>query len=513
MEKYIKTFVYSTIVLTVLAFYFLNLFADNLESIEYEAYYKSIYEENEDNRDQVSFEYLDSLGGNKISWLWGIPYSYPEMLDWNIYLGLRSEEGLEGEFSWQPDYKQMLLNLSNQKNDRFLIKSLDAAPKLQPTESFFAAWKFLWEENGNLALKDFFPICEGANDNTEAFNILRNKLLDYLPKAQIILEERLKNAEIEASTFWAEGHWEIEILTKGWLNRKAFKLLMESKGELNIHDFSYNDNLEQRLLLYDRYLNQENDEVDLPITEALSSSILRGLPNGPILRHLQSSDYSNYFSLPAFDVSFKTFNDSIQQAITQFLEDNLASKFLPSNSFFAWTKSFDESIFYEKKIHLLALKDSALLVNGHINPASIHKAEKNEFDEVYYDVFFQFNTDKETEDWKNKTIQNWERKVAFVLDGEIIFIPQINQYILDGRVVLFDGFSKATAHSLASLISSPTLYIKGELEAQKWGITESFQEIDYEQICFLSLSIGLGLGTIILFFQITFSWIRRRNQP
>lgn len=510
MEKYIKTFVYSSIALAVVAFYFSYQLANKLQNIEIDAYYTYFYEEDEENSAQVYFRYLDSLGGRKVSWLWGRAYSYPEMLDWNIRWGLRSDEGLEGEFSWQPNYGEMLLNLSNQKNEPFLIKTLDATPKLQTSAPFFDAWEFIWKENGNPALKDYFPVCAEANDNTEAFSILRKELLAYLPKAQIILEERLKNAEIEGSAFWIEGSWMIEIQTKGWLNRKAFSLLMESKGELNIHDLSYDKNLKTGLLFYDRYLNQENDDFNQPITGLLDYSVVKNLPNGPILKELEIESYSYY---EAFNAKLLTIDDSIQQRITHFLEDSLSSQFLPPRSFFAWTESLTEVDYYEEKRYLLGLNNTALVVNGHIHPAIVLKAEKNEFDETYYDVFFQFNTNEKIEAWKNETILNLGRRVAFVLDGEIIFMPQVNEYILDGKVVLFDNFSKATAYSLASLISSPTLYVEGVLEAENWGLSTNFYEIDYQQLCFLALSLGFILGAILVVFQIIFKQIRSKNQP
>jgi hypothetical protein len=495
MGDQIKTFVYWTIAATAVCYFFLYMLTDGLASEEDQAYYAQ-WNDVEPTEEQV-FHYLDSLGGEKSIWFFMRHYSYPEMLKLNLKLGLKSSENLNGEFEWEPDYAKILNNWAIKRDSHFL-STLKIAASINNEQSFLENWIMTWMSKANLPLKNYLSICKETENNTEAFQRIRSTLKPYSSQAISTLDKRLKAANIKAELELDESSGKILIFTKGWINEKAFRLLLESEGEIHLAKQNQDTNFDEDLMRYDRALQEIAVKGKSEVSLKTDPIVLENMPKGPLYSMIALDNI--YLSYPSSTRSTIVYSvrakDSIKNEIAAYMRDSLVYQYFPKSvDQFAWTADLNEERYERGKSELIPLHKSSITFNSQAKALKVQRGRDG-----YYDVFFQLNKDY-SEKWNLLTQMLIFNDVAFLVDDEIIQNSIIEQMIFDGKVVLYGGFSKATADALAALIQTAPMNFGGKLKAKKWGYPERLGERERQNILFFAMTIAFIVAFLVIFIK------------
>ena len=486
-------------------------------------------------------QFLDSVWREPVYNLFGIDYTYQEIKETELNLGLDLQGGMHVTLEVSPI--DIIKGISGNNDDPAFLDALEKAKSRQyanPQVSFVDLFYQAYQENApdqNLA----FIFANAANrgrigldsSDDDILDIINDEVENAIDRSFNILRTRVDRfGTSQPNIQRLQGTGRIQIELPGVDNPERVRKLLQGVAKLEfweVHELNDIGNVIQsidQLLVQEQQAQSATDLASLSDTsedepsEDLGSlltsddnDLLDGADSLNDLEAQLESDSSSLDSLinnqvsPLFTLLKSGYGALVYDTrdtsqINRILQREDVQNLVPSNIKFLWAvKPYDneQALNDDELLELYAIKtnrgDKAPLTGEVITDA------RQDYDETARPAVSMQMNSTGAKRWKRLTADNINRRIAIVLDNFVYSAPVVRGEIPTGNSSISGSFSIEEAQDLANVLKAGTLPAKTTIvedvvigptlgkEAQRQGI----------------ISIVAGLGIVIAFMVFYYS--------
>ena len=476
--------------------------------------------------------YLDSVYNVPVYNLLGVEFTYKEVQDMELNLGLDLQGGMHVTLEVSP--VDIIKGLSGNNGDEGLNSALETARERQKTSQnsfvnlFYQAFQ---EEYPNKKLSEFFATSANRDrisfqtDDSEVLRIIRSEVDDAIDRSFNILRTRIDRfGTSQPNIQKLENTGRIQIELPGVDNPERVKKLLQGVAKLEflqvveINEVSDALGAANEILVAEQKANQKNelgsddssetseeesgnladllqdDEADTTATEGQEADSadanLDSLENSENVSPLFSLIRSQYGLVYEITDTSKI-NDIIQREDIQAL--------FPRNTRLLWDvkprKLDDGTELLELYVVRTQRGNQALLTGEVVNDA------RQTFDEVGQPAVDMSMDPTGARKWAKITRENINNRIAIVLDNYVYSAPVVNSEIPNGKSIIQGNFTMEEAKDLANILKAgslpaPTRIVEEAIIGPTLGKEARAQGI---------ISIVAGLGMVLIFMVAYYS--------
>jgi SecD/SecF fusion protein len=476
--------------------------------------------------------YLDSVYNVPVYNLLGVEFTYKEVQDMELNLGLDLQGGMHVTLEVSP--VDIIKGLSGNNGDEGLNSALETARERQKTSQnsfvnlFYQAFQ---EEYPNKKLSEFFATSANRDrisfqtDDSEVLRIIRSEVDDAIDRSFNILRTRIDRfGTSQPNIQKLENTGRIQIELPGVDNPERVKKLLQGVAKLEflqvveINEVSDALGAANEILVAEQKANQKNelgsdnssetseeesgnladllqdDEADTTATEGQDADTadanLDSLENSENVSPLFSLIRSQYGLVYEITDTSKI-NDIIQREDIQAL--------FPRNTRLLWDvkprKLDDGTELLELYVVRTQRGNQALLTGEVVNDA------RQTFDEVGQPAVDMSMDPTGARKWAKITRENINNRIAIVLDNYVYSAPVVNSEIPNGKSIIQGNFTMEEAKDLANILKAgslpaPTRIVEEAIIGPTLGKEARAQGI---------ISIVAGLGMVLIFMVAYYS--------
>ncbi|WMN12037.1 protein translocase subunit SecDF [Marivirga salinae] len=523
--------VFMTAIVTLLCIYYLSFtFVSNGIKDDATAYATNA-EGNIDYSKRQSF--LDSVYNVPVYSLLGVEFTYKEVQDMELNLGLDLQGGMHVTLEVSP--VDIIKGLSGNNGDEALINALETAKERQKTSQgsfvdlFYQAFK---EQNPDKKLSEFFATSANRDrisfqtEDSEVLRIIRSEVDDAIDRSFEILRTRIDRfGTSQPNIQKLENTGRIQIELPGVDNPERVKKLLQGVAKLEflqvieINEVSEALSEANEILVAEQKANQKNElgsddstetyqeesgnladllqdeETDTTATEGqeadtTTNANLDSLENSQNVSPLFSLIKSQYGLVYEITDTSKI-NDIIQREDIQAL--------FPRNTRLLWDvkprKLDDGTELLELYVVRTQRGNQALLTGEVVNDA------RQTFDQGGQPAVDMSMDPTGARKWAKITRENINNRIAIVLDNYVYSAPRVNQEIPNGKSIIEGNFTMEEAKDLANILKAgslpaPTRIVEEAIIGPTLGKEARAQGI---------ISIVAGLGMVLIFMVAYYS--------
>ncbi|ADR21981.1 protein translocase subunit SecDF [Marivirga tractuosa] len=515
--------VFMTVIVTLLCIYYLSFtFVSNGIKDDATAYAT-------DQAGNIDYSkrqnYLDSVYNIPVYNLLGVEFTYKEVQDMELNLGLDLQGGMHVTLEVSP--VDIIKGLSGNNEDEALINALETARERQKTSQgsfvdlFYQAFK---EQNPDKKLSEFFATSANRDrisfetEDSEVLRIIRTEVDDAIDRSFNILRTRIDRfGTSQPNIQKLENTGRIQIELPGVDNPERVRKLLQGVAKLEflqvvaINEVSDALAAANEILVAEQKANQKNElgsddstetseesgnladllqdeEADTTATEGQEADSadanLDSLENAQNVSPLFSLTRSQYGLVYEVTDTAKI-NDIIQREDIQAL--------FPRNTRLLWDvkprKLDDGTELLELYVVRTQRGNQALLTGEVVNDA------RQTFDEVGQPAVDMSMDPTGARKWAKITRENINNRIAIVLDNYVYSAPNVTQEIPNGKSIISGNFTMEEAKDLANILKAgslpaPTRIVEEAIIGPTLGKEARAQGI---------ISIVAGLAMVLIF--------------
>lgn len=429
--------------------------------------------EKNDGRALAKFErsYLDSVANIPVFDNFGVSFSYNDIKDKEINLGLDLKGGINATL--QVSVKDILIGLSNNSKNTVFNEALNAASAAQKTstdpylELFFRAFETIGEGKTKLNAPDIFgnkSLREKINFQTsdeDTKTAIRVEISGSINTAFEVLRSRIDKFGVTQPNIQRIGNsGRILIELPGAKDIERVKKLLQSTAELqfweaftNIEVGQYLFNVAEKTAVITENETEKEDatsDIDDLLGEVQDSiqtpkTTVQSLLN--VFQFNQPRNQNDASSIVGFSKVLDT------ATVNKYLNSKEAKALLPAE--LKYVKFLWDAKAVNEVIKLYAIKgnrkDEAPIQGDVITDA------RDDFDQLGKSEVSMTMNSRGTKLWAKMTTENVGKFVAVVLDDYVYTAPSVNTAITGGRTSISGNFTVVEAKDLANVLKAGKL--------------------------------------------------------
>jgi len=527
--------VFLTIIVTLLCLYYLS-FTFVSSSVQRDANEYAI-----DENGNVDFakkqSYLDSVWNEPVYNLLGIEYSYKQIKETELGLGLDLQGGMHVTLEVSP--VDIIKGLSGNNDDPDFLQALDRAEELQrdSQEDFVDLFQQAFDEispNGNLA-----PIFANAanrdkgisfqSSDSEIINLIKEEVRQAIDRSFNILRTRVDRfGTSQPNIQQLPGTGRIQIELPGVENRERVRKLLQGVAKLEFWEVLnfYDEDLAGPLAAVNRKLVEEEQLNASSITSGSAeegtqstqqddlSSLLSGNEGDTTttdlasqiesdttaLDSLANTQISEFFTMIRYPQGLVNLKDTtkINRIISRMQSGDLKG-LVPPTVKFLWDVhpiTLDDG---EEVLPLYAVRvgrgGNALLTGEVVTDA------RQSYDERTAPAVSMSMNSTGSRAWKRITGENIGRRIAIALDDYVQSAPTVNSEIPNGQSIITGNFTLEEAQDLANVLKAGALPARTRIVEEAVIGPTLGKEAQGQGI----ISIVAGLIIVVLFMVVYYS--------
>ncbi|WP_375580082.1 protein translocase subunit SecDF [Marivirga tractuosa] len=474
--------------------------------------------------------YLDSVYNVPVYNLLGVEFTYKEVQDMELNLGLDLQGGMHVTLEVSP--VDIIKGLSGNNEDEALINALETAKERQKTSQssfvdlFYQAFQ---EENPDKKLSEFFATSANRDrisfqtEDSEVLRIIRSEVDDAIDRSFEILRTRIDRfGTSQPNIQKLENTGRIQIELPGVDNPERVKKLLQGVAKLEflqvveLNEVSDALGEANEILVAEQKANQKDELSSDDSTETSEESgnladLLQDEDSDTTATEGQEADTAdaNLDSLenaqnvsPLFSLmrgrgliyeitDTAKINDIIQREDIQAL--------FPRNTRLLWDVKPRELEDGTELLELYVVRtqrgNQALLTGEVVNDA------RQTFDQGGQPAVDMSMDPTGARKWAKITRENINNRIAIVLDNYVYSAPRVNSEIPNGKSIIEGDFTMEEAKDLANILKAgslpaPTRIVEEAIIGPTLGKEARAQGI---------ISIVAGLGMVLIFMVAYYS--------
>jgi SecD/SecF fusion protein len=457
--------------------------------------------------------YLDSMWNVPVHNVLGAEYTYKEVKDNELSLGLDLDGGMHVTLEVSP--VDIIKTMSNNSKDSAFLKAL-AIAKAKQKESqdnfgdlFFESYK---ELNPGKPLSSVFAnsvtkgrIASNASDS-EVISIVNQEIENAIDRSFTILRNRLDQFGTSAPNIQRlPGRGQIQIEIPGADNPQRVRKLLQGVARLEFYDVVEPNTLNNTLFAINELLVKEQNankeagktEKKDELNELLGSDSTKTEADSTKATGLDS--LQNASTSPLFSLAKGGFRYDVKDTakINAIFRRPDVKNLLPRNVGIFWANKAEGETDESRALELFFLdipRNGKPRLTGEV----ITDARKDLDDQARHSVSMNMNANG-TRIWKNWTAEASAKspkgRIAIVLDNTVYSAPVVNGEIPNGNSQISGQFTEEEAKDLANVLKAgslpaPTTIIEEAIVGATLGEVARNQGL---------LSVVFGLSLVVLF--------------
>ena len=463
-----------TIVVSVLSAYFLS-FSWISKGVEDDAAaYATVNGKVDLSKKQM---YLDSVWKEPVFNMLGIDYTYQEIKEQELHLGLDLQGGMHVTLEVSP--VEIVKAMANQNQDPALNKAIAKAVQAQKTDKsrftklFYDAFR---EEKSDVKLANYFAntVTKGrieyTSSNEEILKVLDEEIESAIDRSFNILRNRIdKFGVVQPNIQRLEGTGRIQLELPGVDNPTRVRKLLQGAANLDFWEVysinEYGSSLEKMNELLVAREKTGIAGVTETATETTSTTdtasntandLEKQLAGNSAKKDSASTDTSAASKGSLFSKLFvQTYNGlgvrvKDTAKVNRLMADPAIAALFPSQLEFHWGAKPEKGM-KEEILDMYALKKTRAgkpaLEGKVVTDARI------DFSDGTPSVSMQMNADGARR-WRRVTAENVDRRIAIVMDGYVLSAPNVQNEIPNGSSNITGNFDITEAKDLANMLKS-----------------------------------------------------------
>jgi SecD/SecF fusion protein len=462
--------VFLTVVITGLCLYYLS-FTLVSNSVQKKA---TTYATDESGN--IDFDkrqtYLDSVWREPVYNFLGIPFTYQEVKNTELGLGLDLQGGMHVTLEVSPI--EIVKGLSGGSKDEAFNQAIATAVEQSRTvnESFVSLFYQAWQqEAGDRQLNTIFATAANRgrisleSSDTDILNIIEDEVENAIDRSFNILRTRIDRfGTSQPNIQRIQNTGRIQIELPGVDNAERVRNLLQGVAKLQFWEVAeineFGDALQQvnAFLVEEAKTEQPQANADdletLSDTTDLESDLARQLAEGATDQDSLGLDVSPIFSLLKANYGLVyELRDTI--AINRILKRDDVQSLLPRDIRFMWSVKPQVQDGMEL-LELHAIKAPRGTEQAPLEGDVITDARQSLDQTSRPAVSMQMNAEG-ARNWRRLTAENIGRRIAVVLDNYVYTAPTVQGEIPSGQSEITGNFTMEEAKDLANILKSGTL--------------------------------------------------------
>jgi SecD/SecF fusion protein len=479
--------VFLTIIVTLLCLYYLS-FTFVSGSVQRDAIeYASDENNNIDFARKQSF--LDSVWNEPVYNLLGIEYSYKDIKETELSLGLDLQGGMHVTMEVSP--VDIIQGLSGNNDDEKFLEALNLAEEKQKNsqEDFVTLFHESYNEvNPGAKLAPIFAIAANRDkdisfesSDDQIMKIIREEVEQAIDRSFNILRTRVDRfGTSQPNIQQLPGTGRIQIELPGVENRERVRKLLQGVAKLEfweVVDF-YDQSLAGPLAAVNRKLVEEEqlqasnigtaepgEESSTSTSDALTSLLDSGDSTTAVaeadtseasLDSLTNTQISEFFTMINYPQGMVDLKDTTKiNRIIKRIQDGDLKGLMPSNIRFLWdvhAKTLDNG---DELLPLYAIRvgrgGKALLTGEVVTDA------RQSYDERTAPAVSMSMNSMGAREWKRITEEYLNKRIAIALDDYVQSAPNVGVVIPNGQSIITGSFTLEEAQDLANVLKAGAL--------------------------------------------------------
>ncbi|WPP51928.1 protein translocase subunit SecDF [Catalinimonas niigatensis] len=444
-------------------------------------------------------QYLDSIWEKPVYKLVGYPYTFQDVKEKELNLGLDLQGGMHIIMEISPI--EVLKALSNNEQSQAFQQALKEAEKLQKIDNesfvdlFYKQYQKLAPESplhtifANSRNQEYI---DGESSDADVLAFIQQEVNDAVDRSFEIVRNRIdKFGVTQPNVQRLPGTERIQLELPGVDNPERVRKLLQGIAQL---EFRQVIELEEMLPYWEQashyWTTQHTEQKPFPLISADSIDLEQQL--------LQDTT-SSALDFPIFGLSASTYRLAYQIADTATISTTLkelkAARVLPNDVAFLWDVKPEN----ESEILELYVVRSGRSISGMLGGDVITNATQN-LENGKPSVAMQMNTEGSRK-WKKMTSENIGHRIAIVLDDQVYSAPVVQTEIPNGNSSISGNFTIEEAQDLANILKA------GKMPAPIQIIEEAVvgPTLGIETITQGLVSMAAGLGLVVMFMVLYYS--------
>jgi SecD/SecF fusion protein len=431
--------------------------------------------------------FLDSVWNEPVYNLFGIEYTYKDIKETELSLGLDLQGGMHVTMEVSP--VDIIKGLSGNNDDEKFLQALNMAELKQKTSQADYIDLFLEsynEVNPGAKLAPIFAIASNRDkgisfesSNDEILKIVREEVKQAIDRSFNILRTRVDRfGTSQPNIQQLPGTGRIQIELPGVENRERVRKLLQGVAKLEfweVVDF-YDQSLAGPLSAINSKLVQE-DRLKVTSTPASGSetaasqtddlaSLLDASDSTSVtsdtlaaegaLDSLENTQISEFFTMINYPQGMVSLKDTVKiNRILKRMQDGDLKGLMPANIKFLWDVHAREMTEGEEMLPLYAVRvgrgGNPLLTGEVVTDA------RQSFDERTAPAVSMAMNGEGSRNWKRITGENIGKRIAIALDDYVQSAPVVNSEIPNGQSIITGNFTLEEAQDLANVLKAGAL--------------------------------------------------------
>ncbi|MEQ9424232.1 MAG: protein translocase subunit SecDF [Cyclobacteriaceae bacterium] len=488
-------------------------------------------------------QYLDSIWRTPVYDLFGVDYTYQEIKETELNLGLDLQGGMHVTLEVSPI--DIIKGRSGNNDDPQFLDALFKAKDRQyanPQTSFVDLFYQAWQENApDRKLSELFATAANRgtiglqNTDEEILDIIDQDVEEAIDRSFNILRTRVDRfGTSQPNIQRLQGTGRIQIELPGVDNPERVRKLLQGVAKLEFWEVHEWNEIAGTVQAIDQLIVEEQstqnaieltetdstESADVPASDDLNDLLTTDetdtatTEEDDLAALLEGDSTSNLDSLTATPQGSPLFALMQQQygafvydtrdtaQVNRLLERSDVQALIPSNIKFLWAvKPYDHENVQgdDEPLQLYPIKsnrnDKAPLTGEVITDA------RQELDETARPAIGMQMNAQGAKDWRRLTASNVQRSIAIVLDDYVYSAPNVMGEIPNGRSQISGNFTLEEAQDLANVLKAGTLPAKTTI-VEDVVIGPTLGKVAQQQGI---ISILTGLGIVVIFMVFYYS--------
>lgn len=415
--------------------------------------------------------YLDSIWREPVYNFLGIPFTYQEVKNTELGLGLDLQGGMHVTLEVSP--VEIVKGLSGNSKDPAFNEAVDLAQERAKTVNdkfvniFYQAWN---EVGGDKSLNSIFATAANRgrisleSSDTEILDIIDTEIENAIDRSFNILRTRIDRfGTSQPNIQRIQNTGRIQIELPGVDNAERVRNLLQGVAKLQFWEVAEIDEYGDALQSVNTFLVEEaktglpegeSDSQALADTTDLESDLARQLAESGTDTDSLGTDVSPLFSLLKANYGLVyEIRDTI--AINRILKREDVQSLLPRDIRFLWSVKPQTTDGMEL-LELHAIKAPRGIETAPLEGDVITDARQSLDQTSRPAVSMQMNADGARR-WRRLTSENIGNRIAVVLDNFVYTAPTVQGEIPSGQSEITGNFTMEEAKDLANILKSGTL--------------------------------------------------------
>ena len=440
-------------------------------------------------------QYLDSVWNEPVHNLFGVEYTYKEVKDTELNLGLDLQGGMHVVLEVSP--VEILKGLSGNSEDKSFLAAIESAREKQKSSQesfadlFYSSYKEI-EPDGNLASIFVNSANRGKisfnSSDSEVMSMINTEILDAMDRSFNILRTRIDRfGTSQPNIQRLQGQGRIQVEIPGADNPERVRRLLQNVAKLEFFEVAEPNEVNSVLLaINDKWteLQEIQREVPQELVDEDGNTEVAQEPSQSLEELLGSEEAADTSDLATQlaegDTASSENLDSLLQneisplfaftktqwplsydvkdtlKVNRMLQTDAIQQLIPRSLKMAWEiKPIEASITGEELLTLHILK----VARGGKAPleGDVITDARQALDQYGKPaVSMQMNT-AGAKRWKKLTGENVNRRIAIVLDGYVYSAPNVIGEIPNGSSEISGNFTIEEAKDLANVLKAGSL--------------------------------------------------------